>query len=92
MKAIILKCILAGIVALSGIMTRVFYKKHKIGKPDNQIEEVGEYLIQNVTGVSVDLSPDTPDKDMDVEEGLKEIWDAVALSEDDKPIEIVEEK
>lgn len=92
MKAILLKCIFAGIVALTGVMTRVFYKKHKIGKPDNQIEEVGEYLIAHITGVDTDLSPDTPDKDVDIEEGLKEIWDAVALSEDDKPVEIEEEK
>ena len=54
--------IVALIVALSaaiGVGSR-FYQK----KTDTVIEEIAEVVIQKVTDIDVDLSPDTPDKDL----------------------------
>lgn len=84
MKAVIIKCIFAGILALTGVLTRVFCKNKKIGKPDNQIEEVAERLIKDVSGIEIDLSPDTPDKDIDSNAALEELWDLVSVKKEVK--------
>ena len=46
-------------VCIIGVTARFYFKK-----TDNIIEEVAEGIIKDNTGYTVDLSPDTPDKDI----------------------------
>lgn len=50
-------CLIA--LGLVGIGSRYWLK------PDNLIEESVEYMIKAKTGKDIDLSPDTPDKNLD---------------------------
>jgi len=51
---------------VTGIASRFIFKK-----TDNPVEEIAEEIIENETGYSIDLSPDTPDKESESEEVSK---------------------
>jgi len=50
--------VIVGISMLIGVVSSKF-----IGKKDNIVEEVAEQIIEEVTGMDIDLSPGTPEKD-----------------------------
>lgn len=50
------------IIPLSLLIFGIIYKINPSLKKDNQVEEVVEHAIKQVTGQDIDLSPDTPDK------------------------------
>jgi len=55
----VLKLVALGVAALGSF---VAVKKYKV-KPDNFVEEYVEKEIKDEVGLSIDLSPDTPDAD-----------------------------
>ena len=62
MNALFLKIAACVGAVIIGFGSRFLLKK----KPDNQIEELAEYVIKKQTGIDIDLSPDTPDKDFNL--------------------------
>ena len=58
-------------VMIIGFSLLVGIASKKWFKPDNIIEETAEKIIQEQTGFDIDLSPDTPEKKIDIlEENL----------------------
>jgi len=51
--------VLISLSVLIGVGSRFFFKR-----TDNIVEETAEKVIKDHTGVDIDLSPDTPDKDL----------------------------
>jgi len=50
--------IVVGAAVVVGVASRFIFKK-----TDNVVEEVAEKIIKDKTGIDVDLSPDTKEKD-----------------------------
>lgn len=51
-----------------GLASRFIFKM----RPDNQIEECAEYIIEQQIGRKIDLSPDTPDGDVNAAEMIRD--------------------
>lgn len=57
--SIVLFVAIISICVIGGVISRTFYG------PDNYIEEFAEDVIQKQTGINLDLSPSTPEIDID---------------------------
>lgn len=51
---------IVSICVIGGVISRTFYG------PDNAIEELAEDIIEQETGIHLDLSPSTPEDDFDL--------------------------
>lgn len=62
MSPVISWLIKVGALLVAGLGSFIAVKRYKM-KPDNVIEEIIEDHIEDETGLDIDLSPDTPDKE-----------------------------
>lgn len=73
----LIKIVFCGALVAAAIGTRFILKNKSLGKPDNQIEECVEYTLKEMVNIDIDLSPDTPDKDVDFDQVIKEVKESL---------------